>query len=168
MALIEVLVGGIIGLTASLGGQHLGRLMDEEREERKLRRQKADELTNVILEHEYWLDRYRVSQHTSTKVELGSQPVAKARAIAAIYVPELKDSVAEFDLLSSNYMVWVTQKVTDRVNGRKVNLSEGFPEVYQPLARKARSIVDEAAKLAQPEPDKVRMLTLIRQLRQSR
>lgn len=131
----------------------------EMKEHKALRRLKLEELVLAIHECEHWLSQHANYRLFGQDTVLSADPVAKAKTVAALYFPELKEML-EFNVVYSKFKVWhvdiyraklAAEKAGDLVAFSAVmkRVTDEFPGYYDALTAATSKVEKHAQQLMQ-------------------
>lgn len=141
--LLPVIVGGGIATLGGLVGPPLTHWLLRKREREKERTQKFEELIGLVYEHDHWLDLKRSIAVAGMEDTHPIDPLPKAKAIVAMYFPDLKEDFAELEILSKDYQQWILQLGLKRIDGKIDTAREGFGDVYKPFLKRFKSLIEK-------------------------
>lgn len=148
MALVDVLIGGAIGILGTAAAPAIRHYLTEKSAQRRLREEKVQELIGLVYETDHWLDQRRSIDIYGNPGTPGMYPLPKAQAIAAIYFPSVSQDLTELHVLSLQYQMWIASAFKKRIDGSSAEISEGLEDVYRPYCIKLKSVTDSVELIA--------------------
>lgn len=129
--LLSAVLGGLIGSLSGLGAQLLTHFLGQKKESAQRKRDRFSRLVDLILDHDHWLDKRRLSRVYGEGDEIATPPpIALAGVLVAVHFPEIKDDFDFLHLESSNYLTWMAE-AAERRTAQAANLNDGFIEAYK-------------------------------------
>ena len=141
-AAIFALLGTIVGGVIAMVGNWALETRKQEAEQRKKREEKLVDLVAALYEHKHWLGLVQNNRMFEGKENAGISPFVKAEAIATVYFPEFLSGLAELDIVSQSYELWMfaaarNQRATGSID------NDGLDAVYKPYIQKLTDILRE-------------------------
>jgi hypothetical protein len=155
LVLLPVIIGGAIGMIGGVVGppfvHHLQRKADKQRR----RAEKFEELVATVYEYKNWLMLIYSARliGEELELELSLSPIAKVRAISAVYFPQLDETLSELERLGDEFEVWMWASAQKRARNDIEGLNEGLKEVFRPFSQKVASVEQELKAFARREFD---------------
>jgi hypothetical protein len=115
----------------------------EQREAKRRRADKFEELVAAIYDFDHWLDGNRLREVYDHKIPQSVSPFAKVQSVSAAYFPQFDQAIRELDAATSSYRSWM--EIAPQIN------ASGFEEAYNPYAEKRDALLDALKKFAQKE-----------------
>lgn len=141
--LLPVIVGGGIGVVGGLAGPPLSHWLSRKAEREKERTQKFEELIGLLYEHDHWLNLMRGIVVYGHEDSHPIEPLPKARAIVAMYFPDLKNDFAELDLKSKPLVLWMNKAGLKRIADNISEVNDGFEDSHKPYLSTFSDIISK-------------------------
>jgi hypothetical protein len=148
--LISTIVGGLIAIGGTLVGPPFLHRLQRAAERKKRRAEKLEELAVLEYEHRLWLDTLREIKLFDSEEKIVLSPMAKIRAISAIYFPELEELVSNLSRKAAEYQLWIVQERQKKLAG-KSKYGEDIGTVDGPYLDAFYALQDRIRTLARDE-----------------
>jgi uncharacterized protein YqcC (DUF446 family) len=153
LGLAPVVVGGIIGFAAGVGGNWFNQRWQAEADKKRRREDKFQELVTALYEHRHWLKALGNSRAFGSTEPSEVSPMARIRAIAAIYFPTYRQALTKLDAAADHYEMWTFLAGQERGSKGKLEqvTLEAGQKAYSPYAEAFREHIDRLEEFATRE-----------------
>ena len=153
LGLAPVVVGGIIGFAAGVGGNWFNQRWQAEADKKRRREDKFQELVTALYDHRHWLKALGNSGAFGAAELLEVSPMARLRAIAALYFPTYRQALTKLDAAADHYEMWTFPAGQERLSKGKLEqvTLEAGRKAYGPYAEAFRELVDGLEEFAAKE-----------------
>ena len=145
--LLSVIVGGFIAVGGGAGMQWYLHHNKTKEERRSKRAAKFEELVTTIYEHDHWLTYMRNVRVFGAEDKHILSPMAKMKAISAVYFPEFNDRLRELDLAADRFEQWMFEAGKVRLKEGAAAI-EGHLEARREYAERRHKLLGDLAHFA--------------------
>jgi hypothetical protein len=129
--LLPVIVGGALALLGSIAGPMAMQMISTRYEERKLRRERFEEMIGTVYSHDHWIEKVREKRLFHDDDEETVTPLNRAIAISALYFPNLLDELKTLELSTAEYEVWMYAAREAKLSGGPPVTGDDFRPIYE-------------------------------------
>lgn len=146
VTLATAIVGGLIAVGGSAVAPAITHRFTRKTESERRLREKAEEVVELVLAHDHWLDIYRRESQFGRLSPVEPAPLPKALALLAIYFPELRSIGGKLSIASGDIQLWALKKGEEQRQTGLVGSTDGYAQLYEAYVGAQRSVIDGVAK----------------------
>ena len=140
--LLQVIIGGVIGLLVGLIGPPLSHLLNAGTDRRKKRAEKLEELFGIIYAHRQWIESLEQIRMFGKPDTQPIDPLPRTIAISSVYFHQFDGPLLKLESTGMEYLLWTRQAQIQRLEGKSWELNEGFTEAYNPYLTQFEEVIN--------------------------
>jgi hypothetical protein len=151
VGLLPVLVGGLIATSGAFIGAHLTNQLNQRSADKKLKREKLEQIVKSAQGAAHWLDELKNSTLFNSSTPEGISPLTDVECLAKLYFPELNKVVIGLSLAYSdlNCFIIETKKYQLANNGAFPKDFLGkYKSIYPKLSSELNELIEECGNIS--------------------
>ena len=149
-SVVLALASGVLAFIGGVAGSWFTQRWQTKADKEKRREEKFEALMGALYDHRDWLKALGNSRAFDSAPPVGSSPMARVRAIAAVYFKSFQQALIKLDVAADHYELWTFPAGQERKNKGKLELVtlEAGQKAYAPYATTWKEIVERLENLA--------------------